>query len=164
MQVAPHCNSRRWRRNREIPAFAGMGEGLEWGSGGVRKQGRKQKNNQKNHPHSREGGNLPVIWCGAGNARAAPLRLGKYIFLAGAGEMWLNGDSLAADGWTAAERGGKSDNKLLCHCWKNIFLPKRKKNLQKGIFFAKMCFNGKSAATTRMPRQGNSCGNAPIFY
>ena len=45
----------------------GMGE---WGNGGmgewgkVRKQGRKQKNNKKNTPHSRESGNLPTTVCG----------------------------------------------------------------------------------------------------
>ena len=30
----PVCDSRRWRWSREIPAFAGMGKGGEWGSGG----------------------------------------------------------------------------------------------------------------------------------
>ena len=92
-RAASLCNLRRWRGNREIPAFAGMGSSFNFV---VRSLFYSRFRPflpyphsshipipptspfppypySPPYPHSRESGNLPINWCGAGNARAASL-------------------------------------------------------------------------------------------
>ena len=51
------------------------------------------------------------------------LPLAKNIALAGR-ERCILCESRWQAGWRVADGGGKSDNKLLCHCWRKYFLPK----------------------------------------